>query len=725
MEAGWHPEYVRIGAAMVMAVLGFLVLARRPGRGLNRAFFGLMILGGATMTLSALNALAPGTDASLARVRTFWYLDPWLSTLLVVLALHVPTPSGFVHRRPVLAHALLLAPAAALTALYAVRPEVLLAPAVLNGVPYYALTPLGTSVLLLRGLAVGMALVIFSHKFRSTPHLLQRTQLAWVQAAFIIGFVPFLGIQLVHQLRASPASAGVVGLGIAAALSHAGALLALRPFDRSLFSDETRQVVLVSYVSGTAITLSLALLASPAARTLFLAAAAVAYAALLGYAVLKYDVFGLDLRLRQAAPHISLGLMLLAAFGLFLALATKLTPVADASRAVTVAGILTAATAFPLHRASTRLSTRLGWTRGLTAGAIAERRLEVYRAAVENAVTRGEDPDASDSLRDLRSRLELSTRDHRFLVQAVRDSAAAAPLAPLGPLREGDVVMRKYRVERFLGSGSFGRAVLARHLSMNRSVVIKEPHEAHRSRAALVQLSKEARLVARVQHPNVVALHDFEELEDRGYLVFEYVPGGSLADRLLKGPVERAEAYSIFRDLLLGLEAIHRAGIVHMDLKPANILIDERGRAKISDFGIANEIRVSETLAKSIGPQSHPGTLLYMAPEQVRGRRDPGPRADLYAAGAIFHEMLTGRPYLDFPDSPLLIQDAILYKEPRLDDPRLKPSEQDLLAALLAKAPADRPASAAEALLRLPREDAGRLMTSTADLAPQASPREA
>lgn len=728
MIEGWHPAYLSVAAGAVTILLGAFVLARHPARGLHRAFFAYALTSGAMLLLTASVNLRPGTPEGLLATRVYWYLQPFFLALVPLVALHVPTPAGLLLRRPLLAHALLLAPPAALVAAYALDHGILFAPATLAGVPYYALTPLGSALLALQGLVVGAALVVLARRFRSTPHQLQRTQIAWTQAAMLIAFVPVLGVRFAFQAFSNPASVATFGFGIGLALAHAGALASLLPWNRSLVQDEDRQVVAVSYVVGSALTAAFAILsiATVSALTTFVGLASLAGPLVLTYAVLKFDLFALDLRLRRAAPQITLGLVLAAAFATTLAVLGRVAPAADASRLFLVAGVVTAAAAFPIHRATTRLATRLGWTRDYQAGDVAERRLEIYRAAVENAVSRGENPDASGWLTDLRERLALSTRDHRLMVQVVAEAAEKAPAAPRGPLREGDLVLRKYRVEKFLGSGSFGRALLATHVTTGRKVVIKEPHEAFRTRAALAQLSKEARLAARVSHPNVVALHDFEELEDTGYLVFEHVPGGSLEARLASGPMPREEAYRVLADLLSGLEAIHASKIVHMDLKPANILLaGPSGPAKISDFGIASEIRMDATLGRSVGAQAHPGTLLYMAPEQVRGRRDPGPRADLYAVGAILHEMLTGTRYLDFPDNPLMIQEAILYKAPRLDDPRLTPFEQDLLASLLAKAPADRPASAAEALARVRDADGSRGRAGAADLANRAALREA
>lgn len=727
MIEGWHPAYLSVAAAVVTTLLGAFVLARHADRGLNRVFAAYAGVTGALLGLTAVVNLSPGSAEALLATRVFWYLEPFLLAILPLLALHVPTPAGALLRRPVLTHAGVLAPAALLVAAYAVDHGIFYEARSLGGVAYYALTPLGSALLALHGLSVAVALAILAGRFRATPHALQRTQIAWTQAAFLIALVPVLGVRFAYQAISNPDSVAFLGFGVGLVLAHAGALWSLRPWNASMFRDEDRQVVAVSYVTGTALTVAFALLAvgTVEALTLFVGVASLAGPLVLSYAVLKFDLFGLDLRLRQSASVVTLVLFLAAAFALLLGATQRIAPAADASRAFLVAGVLTAAAAVPIQRATTRLATRMGWTRGPRAGDVAERRLEIYRAAVENAVSRGENPDASEWLSDLRERLALSTRDHRLMVGVVSDAAAQAPMAPSGPLREGDLVLRKYRVEKFLGSGSFGRALLATHVTTGRKVVIKEPHEAFRTRAALALLSKEARLAARVNHPNVVALHDFEELHDTGYLIFEHVAGGSLEDLLRAGPLPRERATALFVDVLQGLEAIHRARIVHMDLKPANILVDEHGTAKITDFGIANEIRVDATLGRSVGPQAHPGTLLYMAPEQVRGRRDPGPRADLYAAGAILHEMLTGKRYLDFPDNPLLIQEAILYKEPRLDDPRFTPFEQDLLASLLAKASADRPASAAEALARVLAGDNAKFIAAEPDASGRPALREA
>ncbi|MBI4328683.1 MAG: serine/threonine protein kinase [Chloroflexi bacterium] len=170
------------------------------------------------------------------------------------------------------------------------------------------------------------------------------------------------------------------------------------------------------------------------------------------------------------------------------------------------------------------------------------------------------------------------------------------------------------------------------------------------------ELRREARLLSTLEHPNVVKVFGSGEDPEYGtYEVMEWVEGRDLESVLReRGPLSPAEAVGICREVLRGLEAVHRAGIVHRDVKPANILLDGSGHAKLCDFGVAGLVErgAQEALAR--------GTPLYMAPEQ----RDPerakeiGPAADIYAVGAVLFEMVTGRPYrapADLASAALLI----------------------------------------------------------------------
>ena len=224
----------------------------------------------------------------------------------------------------------------------------------------------------------------------------------------------------------------------------------------------------------------------------------------------------------------------------------------------------------------------------------------------------------------------------------------------------------KYLIEGVLGRGGFGFVYLARDTLLGRPVAIKEMNPTLADDEQMVRrFLVEGRAALQVRHPNVVELYDV--FADRGvyYLAMEYCPGGSLDERLAAGPLTLRDALTIMDQVSAGLAHTHSRGIVHCDIKPANILFGADGQAKVTDFGIAH---VSPTaVARSWGTSSGfaGGTLTYMAPEQLDGVRDD-PRIDVYGLGAVLFKMLTGGSYLDFRAEESIsdqIHNALLIKQ--------------------------------------------------------------
>ncbi|MFN2612836.1 MAG: serine/threonine-protein kinase [Solirubrobacterales bacterium] len=232
----------------------------------------------------------------------------------------------------------------------------------------------------------------------------------------------------------------------------------------------------------------------------------------------------------------------------------------------------------------------------------------------------------------------------------------------------------RYRLEGLLGRGGMASVWKATDERLGRTVAIKLLSETLAVDAGFMRrFEREAKIAAGLSHPNLVAVFDFDADGPRPYLVSEYVEGGTLAETLEGGtPVDAA---AIAGELLGALEHIHSAGVVHRDVKPANVLLDTRGRSRLTDFGIAQSAGASRLTeaGKVIG------TLSYMAPE-VRAGKTADQRSDLYSCGVVIGECLT---------------------------PADSPGLHDVVDRLTAKRPDDRPRSAAAAIELLGAATAG------------------
>jgi tetratricopeptide (TPR) repeat protein len=199
-----------------------------------------------------------------------------------------------------------------------------------------------------------------------------------------------------------------------------------------------------------------------------------------------------------------------------------------------------------------------------------------------------------------------------------------------------------YEILGELGRGGMGVVYKARQLGLGRIVALKTILAGpHASGAGLARFRAEAEAVGRLQHPNVVQIHEVGTHEGRPFFSLEYCPGGSLAEKLDGTPWAPARAAHLVETLAWAVEAAHCAAVVHRDLKPANVLLAEDSTPKITDFGLAKKVgEEGQTASGAIL-----GTPSYMAPEQAGSKgKEIGPPADIYALGAILYELLTGRP---------------------------------------------------------------------------------
>jgi len=217
------------------------------------------------------------------------------------------------------------------------------------------------------------------------------------------------------------------------------------------------------------------------------------------------------------------------------------------------------------------------------------------------------------------------------------------------PLHPGDQLFHgQYRIMRQIGRGGFGFVYVAQHALLGQEVAIKEliPGLVGDD-AMLKRFLAEARATLRLSHDRIVRTHEVFSERENYYIAMEYMAGGSLEARLAAGALPVEEAVHVAQEVAEGLGYAHEHGVVHCDLKPANILFSADGLAKVADFGIAHvsDRMLSRTWQTPSGFTA--GTLPYMAPEQVEGVRDD-PRVDVYALGAVLYRALTGRTYLDF-----------------------------------------------------------------------------
>jgi hypothetical protein len=204
----------------------------------------------------------------------------------------------------------------------------------------------------------------------------------------------------------------------------------------------------------------------------------------------------------------------------------------------------------------------------------------------------------------------------------------------------GTVLSGRYRLEAKLGSGGMSTVYLARDTTLDRDVAVKVMHrEMSEQPDQLERFRQEARAVAKLSHPNVVAVIDAGEDGGFPYIVFEYVEGETLKQRIGRvGALDPQEALAYAIEIARGLTVAHGRKMVHRDIKPQNVLIDSEGRAKLTDFGISRQLEQDGMTATG----RVLGTTDYVAPEQAMGR-DVDPRSDVYSLGVVLYEMLIGQ----------------------------------------------------------------------------------
>jgi eukaryotic-like serine/threonine-protein kinase len=301
------------------------------------------------------------------------------------------------------------------------------------------------------------------------------------------------------------------------------------------------------------------------------------------------------------------------------------------------------------------------------------------------------------------------------------DLPAAAPLIP--PATPGRHKVPKqiagYRLIGKLGQGGMAAVFKAQQVAMDRIVALKVLAPAQiEDRNQRTRFMREARLIGRIQHQNVITCYEVGEHDGYLFMALEFAEQGDVLAlaRSLGGILPERLALGMLLDCANGLNAIHRAGLLHRDLKPANIFLFGQLQAKLADLGIAKEMR-RLTDSDQSGAHTIIGSPAYMPPEQVLGGK-PDARSDIYALGAGFFQLLTGR--LPFPGTTAHETLSLVMKQPTPDPAKLVPTLSPGIAALIRRAmskePDQRQASAVELL-----DDVERLIESGRDDKPAAA----
>jgi len=271
---------------------------------------------------------------------------------------------------------------------------------------------------------------------------------------------------------------------------------------------------------------------------------------------------------------------------------------------------------------------------------------------------------------------ELRTLQERILRQDPSLDAGGEPL-------------RGYRLLEQVGAGSFGAVHRAFQPQVGREVAIKTIHARFANDPEFIRrFEAEAQLIARLEHPHVVPMYDFWREPSGAYLVMRYLRGGSLRERLAHGFFSPDDTARLLGQVSLALEAAHRQGVVHRDVKPANILFDEDDNAYLTDFGIARDLEVADATSRDSTPSP---LAYYLSPEEIGGETVT-PRTDIYSLGVVLFEMLAGRhPFADAaPDEVIARHLTSPLPSVGRSHPGLPTAIDDVIAQATAKDPAER-----------------------------------
>ena len=247
-----------------------------------------------------------------------------------------------------------------------------------------------------------------------------------------------------------------------------------------------------------------------------------------------------------------------------------------------------------------------------------------------------------------------------------------------------------YRIIEQLGQGGMATVYKAYHPSLDRYVALKVLHPAfHEDETFQARFQREARVVAKLEHPNIVPIYDYAEHDRRPYLVMKYIEGETLKARLSRGPLESHEIAKVIDSVGAALSYAHRQGILHRDIKPSNVLIATDGEMYLADFGLA---RIAEAGESTLSTDSIMGTPQYISPEQAMGKKDLDQGTDIYSFGVMLYEMVVGQVPFN-ADTPFSIIHDHIYTPlpiPMHVNPKVPEPVQRVLLKSLAKFREDR-----------------------------------
>ncbi len=270
-----------------------------------------------------------------------------------------------------------------------------------------------------------------------------------------------------------------------------------------------------------------------------------------------------------------------------------------------------------------------------------------------------------------------------------------------------------YRLQSMVGRGGMGRVYRAEQLATHRTVAVKVLDRGTTDPGKLAAFRREAATVAQLEHPHVVPLYDYGDYQGTQYLVFRFLTGGTVADRIGAGAIEIGTAVRWIDDVASALMAAHQRGIIHRDVKPSNLLLDESGNVYLGDFGIA-------AVALDLEGSAQGGSAAYASPEQGRGGSADA-ASDVYSLTVTAFEMLTGsKPFKAETALGMMVRhmhDPI--PSARSLQPSLPPAVDAVLSAGMAKDPRERPATPEDFARRLRQ---AMIATPSATLAPSAGP---